>query len=193
MDPKDRLSAVEVSAELSALPRKTISEASVYSQVAEQVNSSARVPLPGVQVPYPVSVVSQSASSTQPSSAVWPLLLQQLQYVLTEEGISTVKYYRNMALVATLCDEFSEDEATLGELALASNFAAASKALHSVINSQGTPTAEQKVETLLAQTERAIPEIVAAQSAAKSNKDFAKAAELQELRCDNFTSLMRMF
>ncbi len=87
-----------------------------------------------------------------------------------------------MAFAAIISGELSDFEAGEGALANAAHYAAASKKLHSIVAGQGSPTTAETLATLLAQVKHSVPAIEAAQDAAKSAKEYAAAAELQELR-----------
>jgi hypothetical protein len=151
-----------------------------------QAAAAARASLPLLVRNAPGAALSAQALQTTPVPAVscadWPTLLQQLRGVLTTEAVASVKYYRNMAFAANVCDELSDAEAAEGVLADAAHFAAASKKLHSIVAGQGSPTSAETLTSLLAQVNHAVPAIETAQDAAKTAKEYSKAADLQELR-----------
>ncbi len=151
-----------------------------------QAAAAARASLPLLVRNAPGAALSAQALQTTPVPAVscadWPTLLQQLRGALTTEAVASVKYYRNMAFAANVCDELSDAEAAEGVLADAAHFAAASKKLHSIVAGQGSPTSAETLTSLLAQVNHAVPAIETAQDAAKTAKEYSKAADLQELR-----------
>ena len=164
----------------------------VYEVLCLNFNAAGAASSPGAAaVPHaPVHATAPAASAS--TSADYPRLLQQLQDMLQTAAVASICYYRNTAFAAALCDEFGAAAADEGALADAAHYAAASKSLHAVIAAQGSPTSAEALASLLAQAKRAVPQIEAAQAAAKAVKDFSAAAELQNLRwaliiiCCNF-------
>jgi hypothetical protein len=104
----------------------------------------------------------------------------QIQDALKPEAIASTFYSRDMSFAAALCGELSDDAAADGALADAALYAAASKSLCDVVVGLGSPV--EALASLHAQAKRAVPQTEAAQAAAKTAKDYSKAAELQELR-----------
>ena len=123
-----------------------------------------------------VSAVASAATS----SPNIPHLLMQIQDTLKPEAIASTFYSRDMSFAAALCGELSDDAAADGALADAALYAAASKSLCDVVVGLGSPV--EALASLHAQAKRAVPQTEAAQAAAKTAKDYSKAAELQELR-----------
>ena len=129
---------------------------------------------------------SQAPENAPVTRGNWPALLLQLRAALTPEAVASFRYYRDMTFAADISGELSDFEAGEGALADAAQYAAASKKLHAIVAGQGSPSAAETLATLLAQVKHTMPAIEAAQDAAKSAKDYAAAAELQELRWGAF-------
>jgi hypothetical protein len=130
-------------------------------------------------VPHATAPAVSAAATT---SADYPHLLQQIQDILQASGAASISYYRNIAFAAALCDEFGGAAADEGASVDAAHYAAASKSLHAIVTGQGSPTSAEVLASLLAQAKHAVPQIEAAQIAAKIVKDYSKAAELHNLR-----------
>jgi len=139
---------------------------------------SRHIAAPSSTLSAPVSIVP--APSIPPAS--WPSLLQQFQAALTPQSVASVTYYRDVAFAAAVCSELSDSDAAEEALADAAHYAAASKQLRNIVAGQGSPTSAELLASLLAQVKHAAPQIEAAKDAAKTAKDYSKAAELQELR-----------
>jgi len=124
----------------------------------------------------------QASPTPEVSIAEWTSLLEKFQGALTPESVASVKYYRNTALAASLCDEVSDAEADNGALANAAHYAAAAKSLHTIVAGQSSPTSAEVLSSLLALVKSALPQVEAAQDAAKTTNEFSRAAELQVLK-----------
>jgi hypothetical protein len=165
--------------------RQERTSAAKVAATAAKVSAAGAAPLAplssGPSAPLPSSALALPPAAAI-SSADFPRLWQQLQGALTAQAVASFFYYRDIAFAATLCGEFSDIEAADNALANAALYAAASKSLHDIVAGQGSPTSAEALASFLAQAKRAVPHIEAAQAAAKTAKDYAKAAELQELR-----------
>jgi hypothetical protein len=153
---------------------------------SSQDAAAAHSLLPSPPHPAPHAAVFALPPSTVPVPAVsradWPALLQQLRAALAPESVASFRYYRDMTFAAVIGGELSDFEAGEGALADAAHYAAASKKLHSIVAGQGSPSTAETLATLFAQVKLTVPAIEAAQDAARSAKEFAAAAEFQELR-----------
>ena len=117
-------------------------------------------------------------------------MLQQLRAALTPEAVASFRYYRDIAFAADISSELSDFEAGERALADAAHYAAASKKLHSIVAGQGSPSAAETLATLLAQVKHTVPAIEAAQDVTKAAKEYAAAAEFQELRWELLVSAL---
>jgi hypothetical protein len=126
------------------------------------------------------SSTNHNVASAAPSSLDIPLLLTQIQNALKPEVVATACYSRDIAFAAALCAESSDDAAADGALADAALYAAASKSLCDVVVGLGSPA--EALASMLAQAQRALSQTEAAQAAAKTAKDYSKAADLQALK-----------
>ncbi len=116
------------------------------------------------------------------NSADYPLLLMQFQHALQAEAVACVSYHRDMAFAAALCDEYCAAAEEEADFAGAQKYAAASKIFNDIVAGQGTPTAAETFTSLLDQARRAVPQIEAAQAAAKTTGNNSKAADFQNLK-----------
>lgn len=139
------------------------------------------LPYPAAQS-YPFALSPSTAPVLAVRRADWPALLQQLQCALAPEAVASFRYYRDTAFAADISGELSDFEAGDGALADAAHYAAASKKLHTIVAGQGSPSTAETITTLLAHVKHTVPAIEVAQDVAKSDKDYAAAAEFQELR-----------
>jgi hypothetical protein len=170
--------------DLTVFKSQHFASASLALPALDKLFAAGAASSPGaVAVPHAlVHATAPTASSSASTSGDYMRLLQQFQDMLQAPAVASICYYRNTAFAAALCDEFGAAAADEGALADAAHYAAASKSLHAVVAAQGSPTSADALASLLAQANRAVPQIEAAQAAAKTVKDFSKAAELQNLR-----------
>jgi serine/threonine protein kinase len=155
-------------------------------QSLAQETAASWTPLPPAGSISPGAANPSKKPQTLPvsdtSSSKWLSLLEQMRGALKPEAVASIAYHRNVVFAATLCGEFSDADAAGGALADAAHFAAASKTLNVIATSLESPTSAEVLASLLAKVRDAIPYIEAALETAKSDTDYSKAAELQNLK-----------
>jgi hypothetical protein len=152
------------------------------SPLSSSATASALASSSNVSAADAAPPTSHATAIGSDSSGDVSVLLQQLQGALTDEAVASVSYYRNMMFAAALCEEFSCTASADGAMTDAQHYAEASKSIHDVLASLGSPTSEETLTSLMAQARHVIPELDSLQAAAKASKNHSKAADILKLR-----------